>query len=118
MKITIENTEDFFKRGKHTATLADEGLALTASKIVSFENAEDLAKVVSAAKIDLFRAVRSHSGSITELAKRLNRDRSSVKRDVDVLQSIGLVDVHTAKNAGHGTKKEVFVCDNQVLMAW
>jgi len=35
-----------------------------------------------------------------------------------VLQAIGLVDVRPMKNAGHGTKKEVVACDNQVLMAW
>ena len=88
------------------------------SKIVSLENAEDLAKVVSAAKIDLFRSIRSHSGSITDISKRLNRDCSAVKRDIDVLQSIGLVDIRTMKNAGHGTKKEVIASDSQVFMAW
>ncbi len=118
MQIKIESTEDFFSRGKTTAQLADNGLLKNDSKIVSFENAEDLAKVVSAAKIDLYRSIRSRSGSITDISKRLNRDRSAVKRDVDVLQSIGLVDVLTIKNAGHGTKKEVVACDNQVFMAW
>lgn len=118
MQIKIESTEDFFSRGKSIAQLADNGLLKNDSKIVSFENAEDLAKVVSAAKIDLFRSIRSRSGSITDISKRLNRDRSAVKRDIDVLQSIGLVDVLTINNAGHGTKKEVVACDNQVFMAW
>ena len=118
MHIKIESTEDFFSRGKSTATLADKDLLEKESRIVSFENAEDLAKVVSAAKIDLFRTIRLRSGSITDISKRLNRDRSAVKRDIDVLQAIGLVDVRPIKNAGHGTKKEVVACDNQVLMAW
>jgi predicted transcriptional regulator len=118
MHITIESTEDFFARGKSVAALADKKLLVNQSRIVSFENAEDLAKVVSAAKIDLFRSIRSSSGSITDISKRLNRDRSAVKRDIDVLQSIGLVDVRSVNNAGHGTKKEVIACDNQVFMAW
>jgi len=118
MHIKIESTEDFFARGKATASLADKGLLEKESRIVSFENAEDLAKVVSAAKIDLFRTIRSHAGSITDISKRLNRDRSAVKRDIDVLQSIGLVDIRTMKNAGHGTKKEVIASDSQVFMAW
>ena len=118
MHIKIESTDEFFSRGKAIASLADKGLLKKESKIVSFEHAEDLAKVVSAAKIDLYRAIRLKSGSISEIAQRLKRDRSAVKRDIDVLQSIGLVELHTLKNAGHGTKKEVVACDNQVLMAW
>ena len=118
MHIKIESTEDFFARGKVTASLADKGLLEKESRIVSFEDAEDLARVVSAAKIDLFRTIRLHPGSITDIAQRLKRDRSAVKRDIDVLQAIGLVDVRPMKNAGHGTKKEVVACDNQVLMAW
>jgi predicted transcriptional regulator len=118
MPIKIENTEYFFTRGKSIASLADQGMLEKESRIVSFEHAEDLARVVSAAKIDLFRTIRSHSGSITDISKRLNRDRSAVKRDIDVLQSIGLLNVQTMKNAGHGTKKEVVVCDKQVFMAW
>lgn len=118
MHIKIESTNDFFARGKMTASLADQGLLRNESKIVSFENAEDLARVASAAKIDLFRSIRSHSGSIADISKRLNRDRSAVKRDIDVLKSIGLVDIKTMSNAGHGTKKEVVACDNQVFMAW
>lgn len=118
MHIKIESTHEFFSRGKAIASLADKGLLKKESKIVSFEHAEDLAKVVSAAKIDLFRTIRLKSGSISEIAQRLKRDRSAVKRDIDVLQSIGLVELHTLKNAGHGTKKEVVACENQVLMAW
>ena len=67
MHIKIESTEDFFNRGKAIASLADKGLLEKESKIVSFEHAEDLAKVVSAAKIDLFRAIRLRSGSITDI---------------------------------------------------
>lgn len=118
MNIIIESTEDFFKRGKATAVLADKGLLKEQSRIVSFENSEDLARVVSAAKIDLFREIRLRSGSITDIAQRLKRDRSAVKRDIDVLQSVGLVELHTLKNAGHGTKKEVSASESQVLMAW
>jgi predicted transcriptional regulator len=118
MHIKIESTEDFFVRGKTIASLADKGALEAAGKIVTFENAEDLASVVSAAKIALFREVRAHSGSITDIAKRLNRDRSAVKRDIDVLQSIGMVKVITTRNDGHGIKKQVVACDHHVLMAW
>ncbi|MEQ1601255.1 MAG: HTH domain-containing protein [Methylophilaceae bacterium] len=117
MQIKIESTEDFFARGKSVATLADQGNLEAACSIVSFENAEDLARVITAAKIRLFREIRAHPGSISDISKRLNRDRSSVKRDIDVLHAIGLVDMNIKINAGHGIKKEVVVRDPQVLMA-
>lgn len=117
MQIKIESTADFFARGKSIAAIADDGILETSSRIISFENAEDLAKVVTAAKIELFREIRAHPGSITEISRRLHRDRSAVKRDIDALCAIGLLNVLTKKNDGHGVKKEVFACDQQVLMA-
>lgn len=40
-----------------------------------------------------FREVRECPGSITDLSQRLHRDRSAVKRDIDELERIGLVEV-------------------------
>ena len=42
------------------------------------------------ARVDLFRAVKEEPGSIAEIALRLHRDRSAVKREVDVPESAGL----------------------------
>ena len=47
MHIKIESTDEFFSRGKAIASLADKGLLKKESKIVSFEHAEDLAKVMT-----------------------------------------------------------------------
>lgn len=118
MQIKIESTEEFFKRGKSIGSQADQNALVAESKIISFENAEDLASVVSPAKINLFRSVRSAPGSITEISTRLKRDRSAVKRDVDVLCAYGLLDVRSIKNAGHGLKKEVVATEANILMAW
>jgi predicted transcriptional regulator len=46
-------------------------------------------------------------GSITEIAQRLHRDRSAVKRDVDELARAGLVTVTEKPLPGHGRMKEV-----------
>jgi predicted transcriptional regulator len=67
MQIKMESANDFFARGRVTAFLADIELLQNENRIFSFENAADLAKVVSAAKIDLFTSIRSHSASITDI---------------------------------------------------
>jgi predicted transcriptional regulator len=46
-------------------------------------------------------------GSITDIAERLRRDRSAVKRDVDEMERAGLVTVAEKVLPGHGRMKEV-----------
>jgi len=83
--ITTSGPDEFFKRGKRVAQLADQGAPIPCERTISFEDPEDLARLVTTAKLLLLREARACSGSITDLALRLNRDRSSVKCDVDVL---------------------------------
>ncbi len=119
MKTTIQvaSTDDFFKRGKALAKLADQGKHIARERIISFEDPEDLARLITTAKLVLFREVRACSGSITDLSQRLHRDRSAVKRDIDELERIGLVEVEDMPLPGHGRRKEVRAVAEQVLLA-
>jgi len=119
MKTTIQvaNTDDFFKRGKEIAKLADQGKRISLERIISFEDPEDLARLITTAKLVLFREVRACSGSITDLSQRLHRERSAVKRDIDELERIGLVEVEDMPFPGHGRRKEVRAVAEQVLLA-
>jgi predicted transcriptional regulator len=119
MKTVIKtgSIEEFFQRGKTLASLADSGKTLDQGCIISFEDADDLAKVVTVAKMSLFREIRERPGSITEVSTRLHRDRSAVKRDIDFLQMAGLIEVEDKPLPGHGRKKEVRVVADQVLLA-
>ncbi|MDD2721855.1 MAG: MarR family transcriptional regulator [Gallionella sp.] len=119
MKTTIKvaNADDFFRRGKEIARLADQGKRIPAERIISFEDPEDLARLITTAKLILFRAVKESPGSITDLSQRLHRDRSAVKRDIDELERIGLVEVEDIPFPGHGRRKEVRAVAEQVLLA-
>lgn len=119
MKTTIKvaSADEFFKRGKEIAKLADQGKRIPRERIIAFEDPEDLARLITTAKLVLFREVRECPGSITDLSQRLHRDRSAVKRDVDELQRIGLVEVEERIFPGHGRKKEVRAAAEQVLLA-
>lgn len=108
-KLVIKTaTEDeFFKRGKRLAALADVGQTLPEEHIITFEDPLEMVRVLSAARIVLLRAVKKHPGSITSLSTLLKRDRSAVTRDVAILQKAGLVTVEQKVLPGHGRMKEV-----------
>lgn len=114
-KLTIKTgtEEDFFKRGRKLAQIADRGEQLPDERVVSFEDPADVMKLITTARLALFRAVRDMPGSITQLSERLHRDRSAVKRDVDELERAGLVTVAEKILPGHGRMKEVRATANR-----
>jgi predicted transcriptional regulator len=109
MKLTLTTgtEKDFFKRGRDIARKLDRGEKIADETVITFEDAEDLLEVITRARIDLLRAVNEEPGSITDIARRLHRDRSAVKRDIDILASAGLVKVESRPSPGHGQKKFV-----------
>jgi predicted transcriptional regulator len=119
MKTVIKTStpSEFFARGKEIARLADQGKPLPLERVIAFEDPEDMARLITTAKLALFRAVREQPGSISDLADRLHRDRSAVKRDIDELELAGLIEVEDVPHPGHGRKKEVRAVAEQVLLA-
>lgn len=113
LTIKTGSEEDFFKRGRELAKSADNEKQLPDERIVSFEDPADVMKLITAARLALFRAVKAMPGSITEISERLHRDRSAVKRDVDELERAGLVTVSEKTLPGHGRMKEVRVTANR-----
>jgi predicted transcriptional regulator len=101
------NEQDFFRRGKVLARLADAGQPMPEERTVSFEDPADLLRLLTASRLDVFRSVKGEPGSITVIAGRLHRDRSAVKRDVDQLAQVGLVTIETKILPGHGYMKEI-----------
>ena len=73
MKTLIKtgNVEDFFKRGREVARLADQGKPILAERVIAYEDPEDLARILTTAKIALFRVIKDRPGSITDIAARL-----------------------------------------------
>jgi predicted transcriptional regulator len=105
--LKASNEQDFFRRGKVLARLADTGQSMLEERTVSFEDPADLLRLLTASRLDVFRSVKSEPGSITVIAGRLHRDRSAVKRDVDQLAQAGLVTIETKTLPGHGQMKEI-----------
>ncbi len=107
LTIKTASEHDFFARGRRIAKLADAGKPVPKETVISFEDPSDLLKVLTAARLDLFRAVQEQPDSITGIAARLHRDRSAVKRDVDQLAAAGLIEIESEVLPGHGHMKRV-----------
>lgn len=66
----------------------------------------------------MLRAVRAKPIAISDLAGDLKRDRQAVRRDVNLLESFGLVETREEPNPGHGRKRIVAaVADTYLLEA-
>lgn len=117
-KLTIKTgtEKDFFARGRRLAKVADRGEPIPEERIISFEDPGDVMKLITVTRLALFRAVKDAPGSITDIAARLHRDRSAVKRDLDELEQVGLVTIVEKTLPGHGRMKEVRATATRFLL--
>ena len=104
-EIRVEPLEAFFDRGHKIARALDKGERIPRSRVIAFEDVASLLHVLTEKRVLLLKQVRDTPGSISSLAKRLNRDRSAVTRDIQVLERFGVVVVTEKALPGHGTQK-------------
>ena len=104
-EIRVERVEAFFERGRKLAHLADRGGRIPPSRVVAFDDIESLLQVLTTKRVLLLRQVRAAPGSITDLARKLRRDRSAVTRDVQALERVGVLRVTEKSLPGHGRQK-------------
>lgn len=116
LTIKTASEADFFERGRKLAKLVDQGKRLQPEHVLSFEDPADLFRLLSAARLEVFRAIKARPASITGIAQRLKRDRSAVKRDVDELARAGIVSVESKCHPGHGQLKEVRVAAERIRL--
>ena len=101
-EIRFETTQAFLRRMRGAARKADRGEPIEPSFVLSLQP-EELPRIVTAGRLKLLAAVRRGDQlSITALARRLDRDRAAVKRDVDVLVRVGILRTREASLPGHG----------------
>jgi predicted transcriptional regulator len=104
--VTADGAEGFFRRAREHARKLDRGAALAAEITVTFENVTDMLRVLSAERVRLLHAARQRT-PISHLASGLDRDIRAVSRDVDLLESFGLLRTQYESNPGHGRRRVV-----------
>ena len=105
LTVTTGTVDDFFRRVREHARKLDRGEKLIPEFRLTFEDPADLLRVLSAERVRLLRAVRANPAPVTALAAGLKRDRKSVRRDVGILESYGLLTAREEPNPGHGRRR-------------
>lgn len=103
-----DDVAGFFSRAKSAAQRADQGEAFDSTVTLSFEAPQQMFTVLSQARRRLMLEVLHEPRTINELSHRLHRNRSTVTKDVGMLEKMGLlVSQRQANPAGHGIQKLV-----------
>ncbi len=105
--IRTDDTAGFFNRARNAARRADRGENLEEQATLSFEDPQRMFTVLSEARRRLMLEVMREPKTIGELSVRLHRNRSSVTKDVNLLEKVGLLVSQRQTNPGHGIQKIV-----------
>jgi predicted transcriptional regulator len=105
--VTNDGVKGFFERAREHARKLDRGEPIAPEIVVTFEDASELLRVLSAERVRLLSVAKKRPASVSELASGLNRDARAVSRDVDLLESFGLLRTRYEANPGHGKRRIV-----------
>jgi len=105
IEIRVEPAAVFLQRGRRLARPADRAGRIQPCRVIAFRDIESLLQVLTAKRVLLLKQVRTAPGSITDLARKLRRDRSAVTRDVQALERAGVLRVSEKSLPGHGRQK-------------
>ncbi|MDX8385027.1 MAG: HTH domain-containing protein [Gallionella sp.] len=105
--IRTGDVAEFFDRARAAARKADQGAQFEGMVTLSFEDPKRMFTVLSEARRRLITEVLRESKSISELSNTLHRNRSSITKDVSLLESMGLLVTQKQVNPGHGIQKFV-----------
>lgn len=105
--IRTDDVSSFFDRAKDAARRADRGGAFDGKVTLSFEDPQKMFSVLSETRRRLMVEVMREPRTISELSLRLHRNRSSITKDVGLLERLGLIVSQRQANPGHGIQKLV-----------
>lgn len=105
--IRTDDVEGFFARAKDAARRADLGGRFDGTVTLSFEDPRRMFSVLSESRRRLMAEIMREPRTINELSRRLHRNRSSITKDVGLLEKIGLIVSQRRANPGHGIEKLV-----------
>ena len=108
LDISVREEENFFKRGRSIARKLDKGEPLgELTKNIWFEDPKDMMQFLTKNKFKILSVLRIEPHSVSDLVRVLKRDRSTIEKDLKVLETFGLVKCELKSNPGHGQMKMV-----------
>ncbi len=106
----------FFDRARDAAQRADKGGVFEGTVTLSFEDPKKMFTVLSESRRRLMQEIMQAPQTINELAGRLHRDRSTITKDVGLLERMGLIVSQRQSNPGHGIQKLVMPVATKIEM--
>ena len=107
VSIRTGDVSGFFNRARRAARQADQGQAFDGSVTLSFEDPQRMFTVLSESRRRLMLEIMVEPKTINDLTNRLHRNRSSITKDVGLLEKMGLIVSTRQPNPGHGIQKMV-----------
>lgn len=105
--VRTDDVDGFFLRAKDGTRRADQGQVFEGKVTLSFEDPQRMFTVLSETRRRLMSEVMHEPKTIKELTNRLRRNRSSITKDVGMLEKMGLIVSTRQSNPGHGFQKVV-----------
>lgn len=105
--IRTGDVDTFFAKAKKAAKRADRNEALEKTITITFEDPQELFKILTDARRKLMREIMNQPKSINELSNKLHRDRAAITKDVGLLEKAGLLISQRRPNPGHRVEKIV-----------
>jgi predicted transcriptional regulator len=99
--------EGWAKRARARAKAMTKGRSFSASRGITFDNAAEMIRLLTPARLNLLQAVKKQTVSVKDLATSLGRDASAVRRDVAELEKFGIISSQQVVNPGHGRVRMV-----------
>jgi predicted transcriptional regulator len=106
IRVVTDGVDGFFARAREHARELDRGEKLRAELVITFEDAGEMIRVLSAERLRLLRASKTAT-PVSAIAATLKRNPRAVSRDIDLLESFGLVRTRYVANPGHGRRRIV-----------
>jgi len=107
VRITNDGVKGFFHRVREHARKLDRGEELAPELTISFEDPNEMMRVLSPQRVRVLRMVREGAKPVSSLADGLHRDTRAVSRDIDLLEQFGLLHTRYEANPGHGRRRVV-----------
>jgi predicted transcriptional regulator len=106
VRLVTDGVEGFVSRAREHARKLDRGETWEPEVVISFADASEMMRVLSAERVRLLRASKK-AMPVSVLANALKRNKRAVSRDIDLLESFGLLRTRYVPNPGHGRRRIV-----------
>jgi predicted transcriptional regulator len=106
VRVVTDGVDGFFSRAREHARKLDRGEKLEPELVIAFEDASEMMKVLSAERLRVLRASKKAT-PVSVLAGTLKRNARAVSRDINLLESFGLLRTRYVPNPGHGRRRIV-----------